>query len=344
MQGPFLRKYGVATTINFTLFETDGVDLKVDAVHASGDTKIMKNEAAEANTTNGFTDEGQGYSLALSATEMEAARIVVYIVDQGTKVWLDTSVAIETYGHASAQHAFDLGTASTAQTGDSYVRLGAPAGASIAADIAVIEGQTDDIGAAGAGLTAVPWNAAWDAQVESEVTDALNTYDPPTKAELDAAVANVSVDEIQATALADLFNTNSGTTYASAVSGSPVKEIADNAAGASLTEGGIADAVWDETLSGHTGSGSAGEALDNAGSVGSATDVADAILDRDLDAVGLTDARRSLGQAMRRLVNKVVVSLGGTMSVYKENDTDVAWTATVTTNPSANNITEIDPT
>ena len=70
------------------------------------------------------------------------------------------------------------------QTGDNYARLGAPAGASIAADIAAIEAQTDDIGAAGAGLTAIPWNAAWDAQVESEVADALAVYDPPTNAEL----------------------------------------------------------------------------------------------------------------------------------------------------------------
>ena len=47
-------------------------------------------------------------------------------------------------------------TGHTAQTGDNYARLGAPAGASIAADIAEVEGQTDDIGAAGAGLSAVP--------------------------------------------------------------------------------------------------------------------------------------------------------------------------------------------
>lgn len=62
----------------------------------------------------------------------------------------------------------------TAQTGDSFARLGAPAGASVSADIAAIEAQTDDIGAAGAGLTAVPWNAAWDAEVQSEVQDALD--------------------------------------------------------------------------------------------------------------------------------------------------------------------------
>lgn len=51
--------------------------------------------------------------------------------------------------------------------------IGTPSGASVSADIAVIEAQTDDIGVAGAGLTAVPWNAAWDTEVQSEVDDAL---------------------------------------------------------------------------------------------------------------------------------------------------------------------------
>lgn len=64
-------------------------------------------------------------------------------------------------------------TGNTPQTGDSFARLGAPAGASVSADIAAIEAQTDDIGAAGAGLSAVPWNAAWDAEVQSEVQDAI---------------------------------------------------------------------------------------------------------------------------------------------------------------------------
>lgn len=78
-------------------------------------------------------------------------------------------------------------TGHTAQTGDSYDRLGAPAGASVSADIAAIEDQTDEIGAAGVGLTAIPWNSDWDAEVQSECTDALNAYDPPTKAEMDTA-------------------------------------------------------------------------------------------------------------------------------------------------------------
>lgn len=104
----YLRKYGVQTTIDFELFEINGINFKIDAAHASGDTKIMKNEGAEVNTANGFTDEGQGYSIVTSTAEMEAARIVVYVADQGTKAWLDRTIVIETYGHPNAQHPFLL--------------------------------------------------------------------------------------------------------------------------------------------------------------------------------------------------------------------------------------------
>ena len=112
MQGVYQRKYGVETKIDFVLFETDGISFKTDAVCADGDAKIMKDEGDEANTTNGFADGGQGYSITLTATEMEAARIVVYIADQSDpKVWLDTAFVIETYGHADAQHALDRDSA-----------------------------------------------------------------------------------------------------------------------------------------------------------------------------------------------------------------------------------------
>lgn len=105
-------------------------------------------------------------------------------------------------------------TGHTAQTGDSFARLGAPAGASVSADILAIDnfvddlesrltaaraGYLDELAAAnipadidtllgrltaaragyldnintGSGLTAIPWNAAWDAEVESEAQDAI---------------------------------------------------------------------------------------------------------------------------------------------------------------------------
>jgi len=53
--------------------------------------------------------------------------------------------------------------------------------AAVKADTAAILVDTAVIGALGAGLTAIPWNAAWDAEVQSEVVDALNvdTYAEP---------------------------------------------------------------------------------------------------------------------------------------------------------------------
>ena len=127
MQGPFLRKYGVQTTINFHLFEIDGVDFRVDAADGGTDCSIMKDEGAEATCTNDFADEGTGYSLVLTATEMQAARIVVYVIDSATKVWLDTAIVVETYGNASAMHAVDL---------DDSVRAGLTALPNAAADAA----------------------------------------------------------------------------------------------------------------------------------------------------------------------------------------------------------------
>lgn len=94
-------------------------------------------------------------------------------------------------------------TGHTAQTGDNYARLGAPAGASVSADIAAIEAQTDDIGVAGAGLTAIPWNANWDAEVQSECADALTAYDPPTKAEMDTGHGLLATEAKQ-----DIIDTN----------------------------------------------------------------------------------------------------------------------------------------
>lgn len=108
----FLRKYGVEATIPFPLVEAATTDLEIAATFAAGDVVLMKDEGAEANTSNLPTDEGTGYSLVLTATEMQMARGAIYIIDQtATKVWKDQVIIIATYGDPSAQHAFDLDTA-----------------------------------------------------------------------------------------------------------------------------------------------------------------------------------------------------------------------------------------
>ena len=109
--GMRLRKYGIQATIDFEVFDTDGVDLNATWVPAQVDCEIMKDGGSSTLCDNTATDEGVTFSIVLTATEMEFARGVLKVQDAATKVILDTVIHIETYGNASAQHAFDLDTA-----------------------------------------------------------------------------------------------------------------------------------------------------------------------------------------------------------------------------------------
>lgn len=164
-------RYGVAETFDFKLYNADGT-LDVDEADGGTEVSVSCNEGAETTATNDFVDEGTFYSIALTATEMQCERIAVVVAATTTEVFF-----IQTIDNGSAM------TPTIVQTGDSFARLGAPAGASVSADILVvdnfvddlesrlgtpsnlgggatvaanlsdIEGQTDDIGVAGAGLT-----------------------------------------------------------------------------------------------------------------------------------------------------------------------------------------------
>lgn len=151
------------------------------------------------------TDAIDGDAIAASAvTEIQAglSTLTAAQVNAEVDTALDTAIpAVNTAGSANdvlldVVNARLLGTIAagthTAQSGDSFARLGAPAGASVSVDIAAIEAQTDDIGVAGAGLTALGdtrianldaavTTRATPAQVNTEVVDALNvdTYAEP---------------------------------------------------------------------------------------------------------------------------------------------------------------------
>ncbi len=70
-------------------------------------------------------------------------------------------------------------------------------------------------------------------------------------------------------------------------------------------------------------------------------DLADALFKRDMSAV-TGEAARSMLNALRLLRNKSSVA-AGTLTVTKEDDSTSAWTATVTTNATAEPIIGIDP-
>ena len=72
-----------------------------------------------------------------------------------------------------------------------------------------------------------------------------------------------------------------------------------------------------------------------------ATQNADALLNRDMSAVSDTNARSPLN-ALRFLRNKWSVA-SSTLTVTKENDTTTAWTGTVSTSPGADPVVGNDP-
>jgi hypothetical protein len=110
----FLSKYGVARHIYIPIVKRAVVDHAVSAdwTPSAGDVKISKDGGAAANVTNLPTAIAMGNStiwdFSLTATEMQAAQIMVTVADSATKAVEDTAFIIETYGNASGQHAVDL--------------------------------------------------------------------------------------------------------------------------------------------------------------------------------------------------------------------------------------------
>lgn len=247
-----------------------------DALYASGATGLLPANVTQFGGSNGTFASGRPEVNAThwGGTAVGSANVLIDGALTAAKIAADAITAAKLHSDVTTELQSGLATAANLATvagyidteiGDIQSRLPA----------ALVNGRMDST-VDGTGL-----EAAALALINAEVDTALADYDPPTKAELDAAVADVSVDEIQATALADLFNTDSGTTYASAVAGSVVAEIADNAGGSSLTVQDIADGVWEEALADHEGTaGSVAEALATAGGSGaSASDVAEAVWD-----------------------------------------------------------------
>jgi len=130
----------------------------------TGATKTVTIDSA-ANFTIIASDGVRTFVTAPGSTAPTAAQVADAVWDEDTA----SHVATGSFGEQCGTNIAAILT----DTADMQPKLGVPAGASISADIAAIENQTDDIGIAGAGLTNMPWNPAWDVEVQSEVQDAI---------------------------------------------------------------------------------------------------------------------------------------------------------------------------
>lgn len=134
------RAYLVGDTLYFPLLTKGSPeDLYASATHASGDSRIMKDGGAWANSTNAFASEGEGwYSIVLTSGELTAKVIVVKIVDQGTKAWVDQNVIITTFGNASAQFPDATLNANVVSLADDSVSSGALATTAVTEIVAAV--------------------------------------------------------------------------------------------------------------------------------------------------------------------------------------------------------------
>lgn len=137
--------------------------------------------------------------------------------------------------------------------------------------------------------------------------------------------------------------------YDSLIAGSDTLDVSPVTTGSPgpPTAAEIADAVWDEILSGHLSAGSTGEALDAAATAGGGgspapptlEQIIEGLMGQDLSA--LTESAmpaKSLYGALAKLVHKVT-SIAGTMTVYRSNGTTPHYTQTETEDAAANPLT-----
>lgn len=174
-----------------------------------------------------------------------------------------------------------VGTAatSTAQTGDAYARLGAPAGASVSADVAAVKTETatilSDTNDIQTRLPAALVSGRIDASVGAMAANTLTAA--ATAADFGAEMATAIWTDTTAgdftvalsvgKSLMNGVSLGTGLTVA-AVSGAVGSVTGAVGSVTGLTNATIADQVWDEILSGHVVSGSTGEALGAAGAAG----------------------------------------------------------------------------
>lgn len=297
-----LRKYGVQTDFYFSVIKRAVVDFAVGAdwTPAAGDVKISKDGGAAANVTNLPTaitmGNGAMWKLTLTATEMQAAKIAVTVVDSATKAVEDQMILIATYGHASAQHAVDLADS---------VRAGLTALPNAAAEAAGglytrgsgagqinqnANGQIDSraVAIANGIITAATFaanalDAVWSTATRlltagtnivlakgTGITGFNDLSAAQVNSEVDSALADIHLDHL----LAADYDPASKPGVATAL----LNELVENDAGVSRytanaleqaptggsapTAAAIADAVWDELSADHVGAGSVGERVE----------------------------------------------------------------------------------
>lgn len=352
------------------------VQISDGAVQTSGVSVAVRPEGGSETSSGGTVSYGSSsivyYAPTQAETDYTAFVVVAYktgcIPVSQTIITTDSStagtvkLAPTTHTGAVVPTVTTL-TGHTPQTGDAYARLGAPAGASVSADVAAVKTDTGNLvtritATLFSGITSL---AQWLGMLAGKQTP-----------------NGTAQTELRAT------GAGSGTYDATTDSHEAIRDRGDAAwgTGSAPSAASIADAVWDESLSGHATSGSAGAALSAAGAAGdpwstvlpgpygagtagkivgdnlnatvgsratpgdvpTADEIADGFLDRDMAAGADTGSatKRTPRQALRILRNRWTIT-GTTQSIKKENDSTESWSQELGSTAGADPVTSTDP-
>jgi len=128
-------KKNAAFAVYLPLVTKGATDCKDAPTIATGDFQVKKDAGAFGNITTPPALDAAGekvVKVTFSAAEMNADVVVLRGIDQtNPKEWEDTGLVILTTAQGVGL-----------QSGDAYARLGAPAGASTAADVAAVKADT----------------------------------------------------------------------------------------------------------------------------------------------------------------------------------------------------------
>jgi len=277
--GPFFSSTDGSAATGLSIANTD-----IILVKRGSTSSTTKNSGGATHITGGL------YYATFDATDTDTlGNLVVTVAKSGamtlrqdlevlTAVRYDAEVLGTDYLQVDVEQWKD--SAAPAMSGDAYGRLGAPAGATLSADIAAVKAETalivEDTGTTlPSSIAALPTDADVNAACDTAISDAALA----TASSL-ATVAGY-IDTEVAAILADTNELQTDLTNGGRLDLliDAIKAKTDTIA-AAPTAAAIADQVWDEALSGHTGAGTAGNALSTASSGGVDPSVlADAIWD-----------------------------------------------------------------
>ena len=170
----------------------DGDNLQVDTVQIGGTTQTANDASGDVDTVltrltaarAGYLDNlNVGGNVATSAAQTTAQSDLNILT--GTD---GATLATSQPNYAPLQPTVTGRTLDVTTTGESGVDLDNVNGTLDAAEIGTAAIGDAELDVTGSEFTAIPWNAGWDSEVESEALDANNVYNAPTSGEFDTKI------------------------------------------------------------------------------------------------------------------------------------------------------------